>query len=41
MSQGAHTVTWTPSGNLPKGQYFFRVQSDDGHATSGKLVLVR
>ena len=41
MSKGAHTVTWTPSNRLPKGHYFFRVQSDDGRATSGKLVLVR
>jgi len=41
MSKGPHTLTWAPSNSLPKGQYFFRVQSDDGHATSGKLVLVR
>jgi hypothetical protein len=41
MTQGAHTLTWTPSDRLPKGHYFFRVQADGGNATSGKLVLVR
>ena len=41
MTQGPHTLTWTPSNRLPKGHYFFRVQADGGNATSGKLVLVR
>ena len=40
MGRGVHRVSWTPKGDLPSGQYFFRVSGDAGQA-SGKLVLVR
>jgi len=41
MAKGPHSVRWTPSEDLPTGQYFFRVQSESGPATTGKLILVR
>jgi len=41
MARGVHHVSWAPRGNTPAGQYFFRVASDQGGTTSGKLVLVR
>jgi hypothetical protein len=41
LSRGSHTVSWTPSKALPAGAYFFRVESEGGLSTSGKLVVVR
>ena len=41
LSRGSHTLTWAPSRNLPGGAYFFRVESEGGLSTNGKVVLVR
>jgi hypothetical protein len=41
LSRGAHTLTWAPPRNLPAGAYFFRVESEGGPSTNGKLVLVK
>ena len=41
MTKGVHTVTWSPSRDLPTGSYFLRVESEEGVSTSGKLILVR
>ena len=41
LSRGSHTLTWAPSRDLPGGAYFFRVESEGGLSTNGKVVLVR
>jgi hypothetical protein len=41
LSRGSHTLTWAPGRNLSAGAYFFRVESEGGLSTNGKLVLVR
>jgi len=41
MSRGSHALSWTPKRGLATGSYFFRVQSEEGLSTSGKLILVR
>jgi hypothetical protein len=41
MTKGLHTITWTPSGKIPTGHYFFKIEDEKGQSTGGKLVLVR
>jgi hypothetical protein len=41
MARGPQAVTWSPRRDLPAGQYFFRVESERGVSTTGKLILVR
>jgi hypothetical protein len=40
MDRGTHTLTWNARG-LPAGQYFFRLVTEDGLSSGGKLVLVK
>jgi len=39
MTSGPHTLDWR-SRQLPTGQYFFRVETEGGLTSSGKLVVV-
>ncbi|HEX7077132.1 MAG TPA: T9SS type A sorting domain-containing protein [Candidatus Eisenbacteria bacterium] len=39
LTRGTHSVTWNTRG-LPTGQYFFRVATEGGLSSSGKLVVV-
>ncbi|HJS73298.1 MAG TPA: T9SS type A sorting domain-containing protein, partial [Vicinamibacteria bacterium] len=41
MTKGLNSITWAPSRNLSTGQYFFKIETEQGQFTSGKLVLVR
>ena len=41
MTKGLHTITWVPSGKVPTGQYFFKIETEKGQSAGGKLVLVR
>jgi len=41
MNRGTHALAWSPRHDIPGGTYFFRVQSEGGLTTSGKLVVVR
>ena len=41
MVKGLNSITWAPSRSLPTGQYFFKIETEKGQSTSGKLVLVR
>lgn len=40
MSAGTHTLDWSAR-QLPTGQYFFRLTTEGGLTSSGKLVVVR
>ena len=40
LTKGAHSFNWNAR-RLPTGQYFFRVSTEGGLASSGKLVVVR
>jgi len=41
MNRGTHALAWSPKHDLPGGAYFFRVSSEGGLSTSGKLIVVR
>jgi flagellar hook assembly protein FlgD len=40
MTAGTHTLDWSTR-QLPTGQYFFRLTTEGGLTSSGKLVVVR